>query len=186
MLLNRENPNVKSVIIIRNPMERTRSHHSFSYSTLLRNGLGDMNTVVDLCLSKGSRLAYLSDLVKKVIDEVKHGGFDNSPSLSFYVDLATAIWTKDIPGISYMNSSLQVTCGVITTSLYFHYIYHWDQIFGKENVLIIEGERLTFWRTAKKIAMKKATSATYRDPVLTYTASVMTKTQEEEIADIFR
>lgn len=167
-------------------MERSRSHHHFSYSALLRVGLGDMNELVASCLAKGSRLDYLLTNLTKALKEVKRRGFDSSPLLESYVELASMLWTKDIPNVISMNSTQQVACGVIASSLYFHHIYRWNQMLGKKNILVIEGERLTLWRSAKKIAMKKQSTANYRDPVLSYTGLVMSKTQEEEIANIFR
>lgn len=195
-----DNPNLKSIIIIRDPTERSKSHHRFSYSQLLSKGVGNINYMIQVALEEGSRLSYLYLLALKAIDEIKSlYGFTitannnttrtinrKNPAMAELLDFAMKIWTTQIPGLRDDNTTTQRAATVLLYSIYFPPIYVWDEELGVDHVYVIEGERITLFRSAKKLENDKLIKKQEQiDKGLAYTKFVMTKTLEDEMAGIF-
>jgi hypothetical protein len=177
----RENPNLKTIIIIRDPLERFKSHHRFLYEQNLQRGLGDMNKVVEIALAPGSRLDKIYQLALPALKDMQNNYLE-SQAIEQFLN-ATINFNRPERGA---NMSFQRATSSIYHSLYFHPIYNWDRIHGRENVYVVEGERITMHRSAKRLANKLRQNKTLPQRPLRYTGFKLTKTLEEEIDEIFR
>lgn len=69
--LNADNPNIKAIFVIRDPIERSRSHHRFSYKNFKSLGLQDMNEMVDIALDESNPQNGLLLLHSLAVEAVK-------------------------------------------------------------------------------------------------------------------
>ena len=187
-------------------MERAKSHHRFSYSQLLAKGVGDINHLINTALHPDSRLSYLHVLAKQALKEYKtfhsnnaivdqlivsRSGINRSNhAMNALLEYSKSIWTVTIPGIRMDDAITQSAANVLLYSVYFHLIYIWDEELDPNRVYVIEGERITSFRSAKRLAKDKISDSELRnkstiDRGLPYTRFVMNKTLEEELAGIF-
>jgi hypothetical protein len=140
-------------------------------------GIEDMNVLLDNAIAPGSRLVKVRDQALAAMEEVKSTGHFGGEAFYLYMNM-TAKFNRPGPE---PNMTYERAANIIFSSLYFHAIYTWDQVMTPTNLLIIEAERISIWRSAEKLAKKNSSVS-----MLRYTGFTMTKTLEEEVADVFR
>jgi hypothetical protein len=173
----RENPNLKSIVIVRDPIARAESHHRFSYNQYRDHGLADMNVVVDISLAPGSRLDEIYQLALPALKVMRENqAFHHDPAFQSFLETTRKFF---MPGAR-ANYTFQRAANTIFFSLYFHPIYSWDQVMGVENVYILEAERIASSRSRKRL------DEPLQPVTLAYTGRSMIKSLEEEIGDIYR
>jgi hypothetical protein len=52
---NRDNPKIKVLFAIRDPVSRLQSHHRFIYNSLNSKGFGSLNDIVSFCLNESGK-----------------------------------------------------------------------------------------------------------------------------------
>lgn len=136
-----------------------------------------MNVLVDNALAPGSRLMKVRSHAVSALEEVKSSGSFSGEAFYRYMN-STARFNRPGPE---PNMTYERAANIIFSSIYFHAIFVWDQVMTSSNLLIIEAERVSIWRSAEKLSKKNSSIS-----VLQYTGFKMTRTLEEEIDDIFR
>lgn len=149
-IVNRENPNLKVVISLRDPVERTRSHHRFLYLESLKRGMGDMNQMTDIALEANSRLQNLRSLALDALNDYRQTLDDSSTSFQRFIEASNSF---NRPGRG-VNVAYQRAINPIYHSLYIAPIYTWDRIMESKNVLVMEAERVTQFRSKNRLERK--------------------------------
>jgi len=112
-------PNVKLIILLRNPIERALSH--FHHNVLL--GIEK--------LSFEQAIKQENERINKSFDELKNEKiFKNENFASYFIKLLT-LKPKDYFNFSYLH-----------TGKYFEHLKNWTEIFSKKQLLIIKSEDL--------------------------------------------
>jgi hypothetical protein len=130
-VLYEDNPSLKVLFSLRNPIERTLSHHRFTYRYLLSQEKGNINHCLEMVLDdKDGALSRWHTLAKEIL---------SSSSSSEKEILTKQLITSYFLGLGKQNPILYNRCGhLILYSLYFMPIYHWFSIFPKENIKLLD------------------------------------------------
>jgi hypothetical protein len=135
--LYQDNPNLKIIFSLRNPIERTLSHHRFTYTHLKNHGMGNINDCLMFVLNDSKQIFWnWYSIAVELLKEKK-----DSPKREL---LRKKLLTEYFRGMgnkgqeSKSNGNLYNRCGhLLLYSLYFMPIYHWYQIFPKENIRLL-------------------------------------------------
>lgn len=168
-----ENPHIRAVVMVRDPIQRSCSHHRFSYQQFTAQGVPNFNDVVDIALAQGSRLDYLHRLALAAVVEYRHG-LVNASMIKFLEAFHS-------PGPISMTRTYERCYNVFSVSLYFPFIYLWDDLLGYQNLLVVEGERISPSRSRRKLRGVLNNTLT-----IEYTKSSTQRSLEAEVNDIFR
>lgn len=184
-----ENPNIKTIIILRDPIKRAESHHRYSYRQYGDHGLANMNDVVDLALCPGYPLDTIYQLATDVLTKyaANEGGQDE---LQRFLDKVSRFFSPRRTDLV-VNATYQRAANTLFFSLYFHPIYIWDQIMGAENIYVVEAERLSDFRSARKLndqamALGLDSYKALKPSILQYSNFELHDSLEEELEKLFR
>jgi len=135
-----DNPNIKAIIVIRNPVERAKSHHRFSFQAFKAFGLQNLNDVVDLALMPvPGGLSEMHTLAQSAVDSSPV----NRPGIvRQLVDLYHKGVTRSCDRVK-PNCDAKLyhrAANVLFHSIFFCPIWHWRNVLGKENVLVVAAE----------------------------------------------
>jgi hypothetical protein len=164
---------MKAVVMVRDPIQRSCSHHRFSYQQFTLQGIPNFNEVIEVALAPGSRLDRLYELALSAVQEYRHG----LTNVSFNAFL-TAFHS---PGAITMTRMYERCFNVFYASLYFPFIYLWDELLGSNNLLVVEGERISSARSRRRL--EKQLNHTL---VIPYTQSSTQRSMDDEVSAIFR
>jgi hypothetical protein len=129
-----DNPDIKAIFVIRDPITRALSHHRFSYAALKSKGLSKMNDIVSMALNDSVNGLYdLYPLAKHAL-EVPIG-----EERTKRIEL---LMKKYQLGLSKHDPLYRRACNILVHSLYFMPIYYWSKILKKGNVLVVAAEEL--------------------------------------------
>lgn len=128
-----DNPNMKVLFSLRNPLQRTLSHHRFNYRFYRSHGIGNINQ----CLMK-----VLNDQVLQQWHQLARDVL-SAPSEEEREILNKRLLASYLTGLGRKNDTVFSRCGhLVVYSLYYMPIYHWYTIFPKENIRLINIEYL--------------------------------------------
>jgi hypothetical protein len=133
--LTADNPDIKVVFVVRNPVHRAQSMHRFSYRNLARKLTGDMNVLVDFILDRaqGNAMQMYDSAVAAVeaLDTVDRER--KIEALVARIQLGSRNKTNELYGH---------LAGFVTYSLYFPHIYHWVKRIRPGNIVVVPAELL--------------------------------------------
>jgi len=135
-----DNPNIKAILVIRNPVERAKSHHRFSFQSFKTFGLQNMNDVVDLALMPVP--GGLSDMHTLAQSAVDASQADRQSIVRQLVDLYHKGVTRSCDRVK-PNCDAKLyhrAANVLFHSIFFCPIWHWRNVLGEENVLVVPAE----------------------------------------------
>jgi hypothetical protein len=137
----RDNPNVKVLFSVRDPIERAESIHRFDYPTLNRLGMGNINECIHQVLSM------------KVIQTWYHMAWNATNTAFPDVRLKHESWEKlsdkvmgDLPRfVNHMADKLRCM-RVVHDSLYFPQIYYWARAVPATNIRVLNVQKLQTYK----------------------------------------
>jgi hypothetical protein len=122
--------------LIRDPIERIKSHHRFLYPTYKLLGLEDINELVSIALEEGQSLSQMRVLAFDVLRELQEGSASH-----LHLELLLKAFTTFKNSKGDGDGRYHRAAIVISRSMYFPPIFLWDRAFGEEYTYIIESER---------------------------------------------
>lgn len=138
--LLRDNPQLKVLFSVRNPVHRTESQHRFSYRTLLRQHNGDLNEIVHYLLdpaslvsSDGASLVELRSLALSAVED------RDLVSKQHKIDTLLKNFLKKPPRGNKKYAALNQ---FVKYSIYFPAVYSWMQVVPTRNIMVAPVEQL--------------------------------------------
>jgi hypothetical protein len=141
IFMHKDNPNLRVIFLIRDPVSRLVSHHSFIYNSLKRANSTNLNTLLAAEISSDSS----GRGGNRGLWELRRGA----------VALLAAVGSQLPPGqvsaaaeaVVRMYYSISVTASarglpLILHSIYYPGIQHWSNVFGMEKILLVRSEKL--------------------------------------------
>lgn len=135
-----DNPDIKVLFTLRNPISRAESHHHFDYKAYLHQGIPDMNECIALAVEANSLLdQWRAKAVAALEYHRQHGGrlsTATNPSFRQLIDFYDQ-------GIKKKSSFRYFRCGnLILHSLYVLPIHRWAQVIPSANLRVVNSELL--------------------------------------------
>ena len=148
--LLKDNPNMKVIFSIRNPVARAESHHRFSYRTLVRLYTGDMNEIVQYLLHNTTNQHYdgtsLCELRQQAV-EILH---TTDPVLrNERIDTLVTNFQHVAPG----DKKYKMLNQYIKFGIYFVPIYYWYKKIPHSNIAVLPVETLQPHKLSKKVKL---------------------------------
>lgn len=140
-----DNPEIKVIFVVRQPVERAKSHHRFNFLAFKSFGLQNMNDMVDLALdSERGGLADLHHLATEAAAAPK-ASVQRLSLVTRLVDLYHGGIVRPCGSKATNMSSCDPkryhrAANVVFHSLYFCAVWHWSRVVGKRNVLVVKAE----------------------------------------------
>ena len=130
-----DNPNMKVLFSLRNPIARTLSHHRFTYRFLVSHKVGNINDCLSKVLDDPAQvLMKWRDLAVKIL------AASNPEERDL---LSKQLLVSYFDGLGRRNDTVFSRCGhLILYSLYYMPVYHWYSIFPRDNIRLINIEYL--------------------------------------------
>jgi hypothetical protein len=132
--LHQDNPSMKIVFSLRNPIDRTLSHHRFTYRHLDNRQKGNINECLLFVLNDEQQILWKwhhqANEILTTDDPFLREKLIENLMESYFQGLGRKKNTKD---------NIYNRCGhLILYSLYFMPIYHWHRIFPRENIRLVD------------------------------------------------
>jgi len=173
-LLLADNPSIKLVVCIRNPVERTISHHRFYYKQLsYKNGtVQDINDILSILFdrSEGNIMDW-HDLAWAIVREQ-----DAEKRALLVHSLQSSVFAGLKPR---KQKRYKVYGQMIVHSLYFPAIHHWYSKIPSDNLLVIPVDTLNTGRITLDVKMEFIRNFTGTgDPRLSRDRETLTSTRD--------
>lgn len=145
--LIKDNPDIKVIFSVRDPLERALSIHRFDYYALNKLGKGNINDCLEEVFALKPFLYWRSVAVNAT-------NRAHSPEeRRFYMKHLALRFTNDLQSLFLKSTPGQTRCyRVIFDSLYLPAIYHWAQYIKPGNIRVINIQRL---QASKMLAEEK-------------------------------
>ena len=130
--LRNDNPDLKVLFIVRNPIGRTESHYRYGYQLQAYSQQQQQQ-------QQQSPQESINDLIDMALDERKGGLMElfhltNSSS-------SEAMVTRYLKGFRSRDfKHYQRAASIVSHSLYYPAIYHWIKVFGPGNIKVVAME----------------------------------------------
>lgn len=148
--LLRDNPNMKVLFSIRNPVHRAESHHRFSYRTLARLYTGDLNEIVQYLLTNitnqhydGTSLVELRQQAEQILQTT------DSAIKTDRIEKLVANFQQRAPG----DKKYKMLNQYIKFGIYFVPIYYWYQKIPNKNIAVLPAETLQPHKLSEKVKL---------------------------------
>lgn len=143
----RDNPDIKVIFVIRDPIERAKSHHRFNFLAFKSFGLQNMNDMVDVALDPNlGGLDELHELALKAAAASK-GSPERQKIVSKLVDVYHGGIVRGCSNRSHSPSAepcdpkrYHRAANIIFHSIYFCAVEHWIRVVGRDNVMVVSSE----------------------------------------------
>lgn len=145
--LKRDNPNIKAIFVVRDPVHRFISHFKFSIEECRKNGIPDVLDAIEHLFARdqNSPIFKIRRAAERLLAIVKE---ERNTLLSpTSIRERVSFETRDFldlffRGFDPQSKKDRLTMTLIHNSLYFPALFHWIQILGPENVIVIQTELL--------------------------------------------
>jgi hypothetical protein len=147
MVMKKDNPNLRAIFSLREPIRRIESHHRYAYNSLSSTSFQNLNELIYFTLQSGSHLTHLRELAvdlltclqNSIMKELVRGNLCSklSEKLIYYYHY----------GNLHASNIYKRTSYIIKNSIYIPALMHWSNIIGSSNIHIVVSERLRMNRT---------------------------------------
>lgn len=151
-----DNPNLRVIFSIRNPIARLQSYHRFDYFAYRRYGIGDINECISLSLhSNESSLYSWHQAAQETLKYPRQSSL-RLQKIQRLIDFYKV-------GIAKGHSNIYHRCAkLIYDSLYFPAIFQWYKVIPKHNIRVLNTERFQL----EKMSDDEKINALKRSPVI--------------------
>lgn len=144
LLMKSDNPNMKVIFVVRDPVSRIESHHRFSYEEMKRKGLQNLNIFATLINRPEGRLAAFRKLAVQILnssDVEEKAKLMKTLLQAFHSGVLEA---RPVPGhrTSPLDQLEVKAISLVIHSLYFPAVAHWTEVFGLDKIHIVTSESL--------------------------------------------
>lgn len=134
--LLQDNPEIKVIFTIRNPIARSISQHRFDYEAFRSKGFADFNELIAYALNRDNgRLMLWYDKAEAITKEV-----DATRKAAMRLELLS-LFNEGLTKGS-ISTIYKKTANVVMNSLYFLHIFLWSQSIPLRNLRILNVETL--------------------------------------------
>jgi hypothetical protein len=147
-----DNPGLKAVFAVRDPVQRLESHHRFNYRTLCAGsypGDGDLNEIVHFLLDSSKRpLNVLLWFRKQAVDALEETDpVRKKKKLKMFVKNYYKGQKKNAAYPLYLQQFIKV-------SLYFPHIYNWFEVMPPDTVTVVPVDSLAAKRVSTEVKLE--------------------------------
>lgn len=151
--LQKDNPTLKVLFVVRNPVSRSISHHRFDYAAYRSKGIGNINHCVDMLFISDNRLREWNNLAWLALNSTSTEGCYSLRQL--YALYRT--------GLRHNSTAAYAKCGnLLLNSIYVLHMLRWYQVFGHESIRVVNVE----WLHAKNLGEEEKKKRLQQSPVI--------------------
>jgi len=156
--LKQDNPNVKAVFVVRDPIQRLQSHHRFQYKALLAKGNADLNKAVLTNLGPTMAMNRLREAAVDLLGclNLNKGSRGKNPNHDSSTVAAPVSAEASLKceneenflinlyhtGTTQLTGKFRQATYLLKSSIYVAAILYWRKILGEGNVLVVHSEDL--------------------------------------------
>lgn len=131
-----DNPDIKVVFALRNPVDRTLSHHHYDYPNMKDIRMSNINDCIDFFMNNVSESKQWHDMAVKALHASTRIEKD-----SLRMNL-TNVFYKSVMNLYGRGDKVARCSKIFFDSVYFPQIYYWDNAIPIRNIRVINMEKL--------------------------------------------